>query len=143
MVNGYLEKEKEKVYKLLQIIVSIKAIGRVIRLMAKGKLYLQMGMYSKGNGFRIRPMDLESIFIAMGPFIKDIGNRICRMGRGFRLGPMEANTRDSTKMVRNMVRGYTYGQTVAIIQVHGMKIKSMDMESTSGSMDVSMLDSGD
>jgi hypothetical protein len=75
---------------------------------------------------RIRLTDSEPIFIEMGLFIRDTGNRIYKMGREWRLGLMEASTRENIKMAKSTAREYTYGQTVAITQAHGMKIKYTD-----------------
>lgn len=72
-------------------------------------------------------MDSEYIFIEMEPSTKDIGNRICKMGRELRLGLMEGNTKDNIKVEKNREKEYTYGQMVAIIQDYGIRIKFMGM----------------
>jgi hypothetical protein len=140
--SGSMENEKEKVYRPSQTIASMRVPGKIIKSMAKAKLCLLMATLSKESGLTIKLMDLECTFIEMGPFIKDIGNKIYRMDKVFRHGQMEANTKESTKTAKSMAKEYTYGQTAAIIQAHGTKTKFMDMENTFGLMAESMLGSG-
>lgn len=56
---------------------------------------------------------------------------------------MEASTRENIRMVKSTAKEYTYGQTVATTQAHGMKIKYTDTVSIFGLTGVSMQDSGD
>lgn len=60
------------------------------------------------------------------------------MVREYRLGLMEASTRENIRMAKSTAKEYTYGQTVAITQAHGMKIKYTDTVNIYGRTAVSM-----
>ena len=127
-----MENEKEEVYKAFPTIAFMRVLGKIIKSTAKAKLYLVMATHSKESGLTIKLMDLEYTFIEMGPFIKDIGNKIYRMDKESRRGRMEANSKENTKTAKSMAKEYTYGQTAAIIQGYGTKTKFMGMENTFG-----------
>ena len=122
-VNGFMEKDKAKAYKLSQTIVSMMVSGDIIRSMVKGKLYMQMGMYIKENGLMIKQTDLAFIFITMVPYTKVIGSIIFKMELELNFGLMVVNTRDNINKGKSMEKVYIYGLTRVILKVTGIKIK--------------------
>jgi hypothetical protein len=64
-----------KVFILGRMEHSILENGSIIRHKEKESLFMQMEMFMKVIGIKIRLMDLESILIQMGPSTKVSGRR--------------------------------------------------------------------
>ena len=80
-------------------------------------------------------MALEFTPIKVELFIKAIGSITSKMVRESNAGLMEVATKDSSKAVKNMVKGSIYGQTRAITQVLGSKTSFQALENIGGTME--------
>ena len=64
-----------------------------------------------GNGKMTRLMDMVFTFIWTEPLILEIGRMINRMVMGSKLGQMDQNMKEITRMEKSKAKENSYGQT--------------------------------
>jgi len=94
------------------------------------------------TGKKIKRMDLEDITTPMVPSTKEIGTKTSNMAMVKKSGLTTLSMRDSTSMVRNMVRVSSTGQTGQPTLVISLTTTSTDKVSTRGPMVVNIQVSG-
>lgn len=62
-VNGFKEKDKDKVPKFGQTVVNMWVNGKIIKQMDLEYYIMQMGIFMKGNGLMIKPVDKGHILM--------------------------------------------------------------------------------
>lgn len=69
----------------------IQAIGKIIMLLEKESLCMQVVTYMMDSGLKIKLLVLGYIIVKMEGYIQDIGSLISRMDMGLRYGMMDLN----------------------------------------------------
>lgn len=82
--------EKAKVRKYGAMEPNTREIGKKIVLGDMENLFIKMEIDMKVNGCIMRPMVQESTSVRMAANTKELGEEICNMERGNKLGKMEA-----------------------------------------------------
>ena len=133
--------ERAMVYKNGQMEHNMKAIGRMIKLMGKGKLYFLMGRAMKGTGRMISFMGLVCIGIII-LFIRENERKIKCMVKECKYGRMDVNMKGNMWKGKRKGLEDLYGVMVQFIQVNLKIIIRMDKGSMSGVMGGIMKGSG-
>lgn len=99
--SGMCRQENEMVeeYKCGLMAHDMKAIGKMIRLMAEVGSFMLMGMFMRENGRTIRVKDTACICILTVLSTRENGSRINRKGMDLKHGQMAPNTKVGTRMV--------------------------------------------
>jgi hypothetical protein len=130
------------VFRLGQMDQCTKVGGPITKQMGKEDLSMQMVISMMAFGKMIRLMDLEFIPIWMELDMKVIGKRINNMEKVLKLGLMVLHTEATTLKEKSMVTDNSHGQMAALIQGHLLKITLKDKESMSGVMEDAMKENG-
>ena len=101
-----------------------------------------MVMSTTDNGRTIRPTDMVSIAIWMGPNTKDIGQRISSMVKDWRLSLTVLNTTANTYKVKSTEKASAHGPMVVLITESLLRIIFKVKVNITGPMVVSMTVSG-
>lgn len=141
-VNGKETLDKDKEFKSGPMELNIKGNGLIIRLKEKVNSPMSMVIFMTVNGNKIKPRDMEFIFITMVPDIKVIGLMIINMDMEFRHGLTVADMREITNKVRKTVKVSTLGKMEAFTRETGLIIKSLDTVNMSGLMEELILETG-
>lgn len=88
----------------------------------------------KVSGKKTEPTDMESLFMLMAIFMKEIGQTIKQMEKEFTFILMEQDMRDIGRMIYNMVKEKRHGPMDQYMRENIIKERNMGMEFTVGMM---------
>ena len=112
-----------QVVKFGQMVRDTKGNGAIIKQMEKENSGMQMVIFMKELGRKIKQMVTVCMFIKMAPDMKVNGKTIYKMELAVKLGVMEANIKVVTKKVKSMVKDIIFGMTTQCTMDSGMKTK--------------------
>lgn len=117
--SGKEVKDMELDNKFGQMVLSMKANGKKIRLTAREYFGMYMETNTKDNGREIRPMDKENILIVTVLHTKECG-----------------------KMIYSTVKEKNIGTTIQSTPVAIQKAKNMELDAIHGMMDLNIPETG-
>ena len=103
-----------------QMELSMRDLGRIIKLMAKEYFITLTETSLMENGNLIKQMGSESIYMLMELDTKAIGRTTFSTGLAKKNGLMVHGTKDITRLGKSVVRELTFGMMVLHIQVSGI-----------------------
>ncbi len=114
---------KDMEFRLGQMALNIKAIGKITRQVGKVSLRMQMAIFMMANGKKIKHQDLAFIYIITALSIKDNGCKTISMAMAFKFGQMEVSMKEFISKEKKTVKENILGKMVAIIMEIGMIIR--------------------
>lgn len=130
--NGSEDLETDTVYKSGQMVLSMKANGRIIEPMAKESSFILMVTSTMENGSMIKLTVMEFIITSTVPCTKDTGKMIFNMEKEKNHGLMAQSTKANTWLERSTVSELIAGTMEANTKENGTKTKSKALEPTAG-----------
>jgi hypothetical protein len=125
-VSGKEAKDMGMVNRSGQMVLSMKANGKRIRLTEKEYFGMCTETNMKDNGRETKLMVKENILIVMVLHMKECGRTIYNMAKGKNIGTIIQNTLVFTQKVKNMELDATHGMMDQNIMETGKKIKYME-----------------
>ena len=125
-----------------QMVLSMKANGKKIRLMAREYFGMYMETNTKGNGRETKPTDKENILIVTVLHMKECGKMIYSMVKEKNIGTIILSTPVAIQKEKNMELDATHGMMDPNIQETGKKTKYMELENIHGTMEDNMKEIG-
>lgn len=122
--------------------VTMKAIGNIIKLMAKGVSFTPTAMSTRATGSMIKLKAKGSTSTPTGPSTKVTGWKINKMVTGLNVGQMKLNTVENTKKAKNMAKDNLSGLTDHNLKVSFIRTIFMALVCILGRMDASMMVNG-
>lgn len=130
--NGSEDLETDTVSKSGQMVLSMKANGRIIEPMAKESSFILMVTSTMENGSMIKLTVMEFIITSTVPCTKDTGKMIFNMEKEKNHGLMAQSTKANTWLERSTVSELIAGTMEANTKENGTKTKSKALEPTAG-----------
>lgn len=104
----------------------MREIGFKIKHVERENFITQMEIIIKENGNKIKLMDRGFIYIPMVQNIKEIGKMIFNKVLAYKVGKMGLNIKDIIKKEKNMEKENIYGQMVLHTMGNGYKTEFKD-----------------
>lgn len=105
------------------MVLATKAIGARIKLMERENSGMLTAIFMKAIGRMTKQMATVCMFMLTEQDMRATGRTIFKMEVELRLGQMAANTKESTKKVKSMARVNISGTMVLSMMETGMRIR--------------------
>lgn len=140
--NGKMVRSKGEECKFGLMEASMKDIGSIIWLMAKGDLFIPMLIFTKVIGKKIKPMDTGRILTPTKPNTSASGKTINKREEASKFGPMEPSMRENINKAKKKVEESFNGLITHVMKEISNKITFMAGECILGQMEELMMENG-